>query len=427
MHARNLCHSRESGNPVTLNLVILNEVKNLVLIGSFALLRMTNSWADTKVRPLPEEDALKISSTFLLAAFFALFTLSHAIAGTPGLINYQGTLTDKVGAPEPDGSYDAVFSIYTAPDNTNNTQPLWSESRTISVANGSFSIMLGANTPFPASVFGTHDTLYIGIRVGTDTEMTPRQRITSVAYSFVSDYAATAGSAATATTATSATNATNAAHATSADTATTAGTATNATSATSATTAGNGVPSGGIIMWSGAVNNVPSGWALCNGSNGTPDLRDRFVVGAGNAYAAAATGGAATVDVSHSHTGPSHTHTISADTTLTTKSDGTHKHLLPFGWTPNAIQVWTSGTDDTVWSSGWNGSNIATVGTGGIVGSGGMNAAYSNTDGAHSHALNSHSHTGATGASGTGVTSTAGSATLENRPPYYALAFIMKL
>ena len=43
---------------------------------------------------------------------------------------------------------------------------------------------------------------------------------------------------------------------------------------------GDGViPQGGIIMWSGQVNTIPSGWALCNGSNGTPDLRGRFVVG----------------------------------------------------------------------------------------------------------------------------------------------------
>jgi hypothetical protein len=47
---------------------------------------------------------------------------------------------------------------------------------------------------------------------------------------------------------------------------------------------GNGIiPVGGIIMWSGTIAEISSltGWALCNGSNGTPDLRERFVVGAG--------------------------------------------------------------------------------------------------------------------------------------------------
>lgn len=40
------------------------------------------------------------------------------------------------------------------------------------------------------------------------------------------------------------------------------------------------IPTGGIIMWSGTIANIPSGWALCNGSNGTPDLRNKFIVGA---------------------------------------------------------------------------------------------------------------------------------------------------
>ena len=55
----------------------------------------------------------------------------------------------------------------------------------------------------------------------------------------------------------------------------------------------SGFPSGGIIIWSGASDAVPSGWALCDGANGTPDLRDRFVVGAGSTYAVGATGGEA--------------------------------------------------------------------------------------------------------------------------------------
>ena len=63
-----------------------------------------------------------------------------------------------------------------------------------------------------------------------------------------------------------------------------------------------GVPVGGIIMWSGATNNIPSGWALCDGQNGTPNLQDRFIVGAGNTYAVDATGGSADATlVSHTH------------------------------------------------------------------------------------------------------------------------------
>jgi len=67
---------------------------------------------------------------------------------------------------------------------------------------------------------------------------------------------------------------------------------------------GNGItPIGGIIMWSGSVVSVPSGWALCNGANGTPNLRDRFVVGAGSGYTPGNTGGSAdAVVVDHTHT-----------------------------------------------------------------------------------------------------------------------------
>ena len=48
------------------------------------------------------------------------------------------------------------------------------------------------------------------------------------------------------------------------------------------------------MLWSGAANAIPSGWVICNGSNSTPDLRNRFVVGAGDSYSVGATGGANT-------------------------------------------------------------------------------------------------------------------------------------
>jgi hypothetical protein len=65
------------------------------------------------------------------------------------------------------------------------------------------------------------------------------------------------------------------------------------------------VPIGGIILWSGSTGSVPTGWALCDGTNGTPNLQDRFVVGAGSGYAVDATGGSAdAVVVSHTHKSP---------------------------------------------------------------------------------------------------------------------------
>lgn len=68
------------------------------------------------------------------------------------------------------------------------------------------------------------------------------------------------------------------------------------------------VPSGIILLWSGAVVNIPAGWVLCDGSSGTPDLRNRFVVGSGDTYAVGAEGG--TVIHSHPFTGDGHTHTL---------------------------------------------------------------------------------------------------------------------
>lgn len=67
------------------------------------------------------------------------------------------------------------------------------------------------------------------------------------------------------------------------------------------------IPYGVIVMWSGSIDTIPSGWALCNGGKGTPDLRDRFIVGAGSSYGVGATGGADTVTLSTSQI-PSHTH-----------------------------------------------------------------------------------------------------------------------
>lgn len=73
------------------------------------------------------------------------------------------------------------------------------------------------------------------------------------------------------------------------------------------------IPEGGIIAWSGSIANIPVGWALCNGANGTPDLRGRFILGAqadsGATYDVGDTGGAASVTLSENQI-PEHRHTI---------------------------------------------------------------------------------------------------------------------
>lgn len=92
--------------------------------------------------------------------------------------------------------------------------------------------------------------------------------------------------------------------------------------------AGGGIPAGGIIIWSGAADAVPPGWVVCDGTNGTPDLRDRFVLGGGGSRAVGSTGGAETHKLTTSEM-PSHSHSLSigggaSGTRLATASTGSN-------------------------------------------------------------------------------------------------------
>jgi microcystin-dependent protein len=69
-----------------------------------------------------------------------------------------------------------------------------------------------------------------------------------------------------------------------------------------------GFPDAGVIaMWSGSLNDIPDGWVVCDGTNGTPDLRDKFIVGSGREYPQNATGGSAQVKLNMSYI-PAHAH-----------------------------------------------------------------------------------------------------------------------
>jgi hypothetical protein len=185
----------------------------------------------------------------------------------------------------------------------------------------------------------------------------------------------------TATNATNATNVVSGGTIASNVTATTQPAGTNNTTiATTAFALANGIPSGAIILWSGSIASIPSGWLLCNGSSGTPDLRDRFVVGAGSTYAVAATGGTADAVV------VSHTHTATSAVT-----DPGHYH-----------NSYTSGAPN-----GGGAGNCLSY----FQGSGGPQPTQP-------------ASTGIT--VGTTVTSAGVSGTNQNLPPYYALAYIMK-
>ena len=77
---------------------------------------------------------------------------------------------------------------------------------------------------------------------------------------------------------------------------------------------GTSIPSGVIVMWSGSLASIPTGWALCDGTNGTPDLRDRFIVGTSTAENPGAVGGL----TSHAHAVNSHSHDVDPAATQTT-------------------------------------------------------------------------------------------------------------
>jgi hypothetical protein len=142
------------------------------------------------------------------------------------------------------------------------------------------------------------------------------------------------------------------------------------------------IPAGLISLWSGSTGSIPSGWLLCDGSSGTPDLRDRFVVGAGSTYAVAATGGSANAIV------VSHTHTANSAVT-----DPGHTHVVPLMTT-----------------------NAPSNGSGNLTGANETPTSFPVTS--------NSAVTGITVA--TTIDTTGSSATNANLPPYYALAYIMK-
>ncbi len=106
-------------------------------------------------------------------------------SGVPMLINFQGELNDAVGDPVPDGDYSITFTIYDADTGDN---ALWSETQMVAVNDGLFSVLLGSQTALTAEVFDG-DPRWMGVQVESDDEMTPRQRIVSVAYAIQAEHA----------------------------------------------------------------------------------------------------------------------------------------------------------------------------------------------------------------------------------------------
>jgi len=121
------------------------------------------------------------------ALILALIT-GVALADVPSVINYQGKLLQPSGAPVADGAYGMQFSIYNVA--TGGTA-LWSETNpSVQVKGGLFAAVLGSVVSIPSTLFNT-PTLFFGVKVGSDPEMTPRQQIASSAFAFRSTIADT--------------------------------------------------------------------------------------------------------------------------------------------------------------------------------------------------------------------------------------------
>lgn len=311
--------------------------------------------------------------TLRIAICLVLFSITLALpvlaASIPTTLSYQGTLTDKSGTPI-SASRTVVFSLYTV--DTGGTA-FWTETQTLVVTGGRLGATLGITTPLDIGKFGG-DT-WLGIAVQGEPEMTPRQKMTSVPYAF------------------------------------------------------NGVPRGVITMWSGSIATIPAGWVICDGQpknlpgGGTitpPNLLDRFIVGAGNGYAVGATGGSASANLQHQHP-MAHAHDLSNHThngfgdggdlrAATGYSDGTSMHLS---------HIAVSAVNPNTGALPGLPSVTAVTGAWGLADNfWSFTPVYGYTSGPNNNA---------TGGSNAANTSNSGSTAQDIRPPYYALAYIMKL
>jgi hypothetical protein len=280
--------------------------------------------------------------------FIMMIKLASAQNSVPQLINYQGFLTDQDGKALT-GNYQLTFSIYQEASGDNPW--LWQETHdAVNVEGGLFDILLGSVDTLTVDVF-TGDR-FLGITMAGEVEMEPRLRLASVAFSLRSDEANNAGTLD---------------NMDSEEFVAVAG-----DSMTGTLTIDDGdinvngkvkeigndlLPRGVIVMWSGTLDSIPAGWAICNGDSGTPDLTNRFIYGVNAGEDPGGVGGAS-----------SHFHTTSIPQLTTNPATG------------------TAGT----WGAYQNKGEVVT----------------------HTHTINAQ---------------TRDSDTKSNLPPYYKLAFIMKL
>lgn len=390
----------------------------------------------------------------LMFAVGVVLAGAMAMASTPASFAYQGVLRDDVGKAIGGSSAKITFRLYNDPTAEDEDSVLWTQTQTLSLdTNGLFNAELGDPTNGLAAVIATSESagksLYIGLTVdGSAGEIRPRQKliaaplaafaqnvretkgdltVNGTAYfngpvSMMDDKKTlTGGNIDAKGTLTATGKATFNAGAQVGGDMTVSGTASVDTLtvakkvtvkngdielAAGKTVKANGVnigvPIGCILMWSGDEGNIPAGWALCDGgtynNKKTPDLRGRFIVGVNrdmdqyernderDIYAPTATGGEEMHKLSKSEM-PNHYHLHVNDLTL----------MRDVGTVYNAGKTLELVTKKGYSRGGDNDGKILRTGTAG----GDATDSTVGTDGyADAH---------------------------ENRPPYYALCFIMKV
>jgi len=375
----------------------------------------------------------------LIFAFFVALCLTgpsaFAISDPPLVINYQGKLLNSSGTQVADGTYTVAFKFY---NGASSTSILWGSSYSVVVSGGFFSVVLGeGGSPISgaqynsiATALGSTSSPYLGITVLTDNsgvnvndpqEITPRMRFLSSPYAVNAEYARNADNATYANNAgtvgglqpnqflqPASTSPTTLSGALTAPSLTVNGGTTINGSTTvngdfvmsgvlylpSITANGGPVPKGAILMWSGPQNQIPNGYALCNGQApingiGVPDLRDRFIVGAGNSYSTGATGGNTYAKLGLNHI-PAHRH-VYRDTIFA------ENNVYGSGHSPDGLGGGSDGGNNYYGSkSGFDADNSLTW-------------------------VERYTYNGGTG-NGSGD-----SDAFDIRPPYYALAFIIRV
>lgn len=404
-------------------------------------------------------------ATALRLAFSSLLTLAlcgpglrAADGNPPDRLTYQGFLVDATGVELGSGApknYDVIFRVYNHETASGAGYRLWSELQTVTVDKGYFSVVLGEGGAYGTEARPALSTLFTnqvdasdrfiemtvrGIGAGgVDSTIVPRLRLMTSPYAMLAKTAVNAKFLANATggqvVSVLGTNVgiNKAAPASALDvngtvtasalnisggvtlSGTVAATTVNATTVSGTSISGSTItassafvgpgtiPVGGIIMWSGST--VPTGWALCNGqtSSGqqTPDLRGRFILGSGTgagltARSSGQTGG----EENHTLTTaelPSHSHQVDPPSTATS-NNGSHTHGYVSGW----------GNRDGIKGGTWYDGELGFH----------PNNNTTSSDGSHTHTLDIAAFNSAQTGSGTAH---------NTLPPYYVLAFIMRV